>query len=61
MYGVDELLKDSDDVKTEVDFKKFLGPTVGGEWQPEEKEAEEEKVVKIYFTFSLPAMTFVVC
>ena len=44
MFGVDELMKDSDDSESEVDFTKILGPTVSGEWQPEEQEADDKEV-----------------
>ena len=42
MFGVDELMKESEDDAVDVDFAKFLGPTVGGEWQPEEEEEDKK-------------------
>ena len=46
MFGVDELMKEGADDEPDLDFTKFLGPTVSGEWQPEEQgEEEEEKEV----------------
>ena len=51
MFGVDELMKESEDDAVDVDFAKFLGPTVGGEWQPEEEEEDKkgEKEVQWWF------------
>ena len=49
MFGVDELMKEGGDEETDLDYKKFLGATVGGEWQPEEEGEEvEEKEVHMY-------------
>ena len=43
MFGVDELMKEGGADDTELDYKKFLGATVGGEWQPEEEGGEDEE------------------
>ena len=51
MFGVDELMKEGGADDTELDYKKFLGATVGGEWQPEEEgdEDEEKEVQLLYY------------
>ncbi|OWF36362.1 Chromodomain-helicase-DNA-binding protein 1-like [Mizuhopecten yessoensis] len=36
-FGVDTLLDDNDTDETDVDFTQILGPSVNGEWQPEEE------------------------
>lgn len=35
-------MKDAENADTDFDFTKLLGPTVGGEWQVEEKDEEED-------------------
>lgn len=41
-YGVDELFGDGDKDDIDLDLREILGPSVDGEWQPEETEGEEE-------------------
>lgn len=40
-YGADELLSGNHGDDLDLDFKDILGPTVDGEWQPEETEVDE--------------------
>lgn len=41
-YGVDELLSGNHGDDLDIDFKAILGPTLDGEWQPEETDDMEE-------------------
>lgn len=36
-FGVDSLLNEEDNDEPEIDFTKILGPSINGEWQPDEE------------------------
>ena len=43
---MDKLFADEDSTIEDVDFDTILGPTVDGEWQPEEENKEAQVRIK---------------
>lgn len=43
MYGVDDLFKDKQLDEVDLDIEDIIGPTVGGEWQPQEEDSGNEE------------------